>query len=48
VLLEHGAGVGAKGNMGRTPFQIASAEGYGKIVELLPEYCVPSKGLGLL
>jgi len=32
VLLEHGANVGAKDNKGRTPFQIASAKRFKKMV----------------
>ena len=41
MLLEHGADVGAKRDMGtgRTPFQIAPGKGYGKIVEFLSELC---------
>jgi ankyrin repeat protein len=35
VLLEHGANVSAKDKKGRTPFQIASAKGYDKIVKFL-------------
>ena len=38
VLLEHGVNVGATDNQGRTAFQIASARGYIKIVELQSEH----------
>jgi ankyrin repeat protein len=35
VLLEHGANVGAEDKKGETPFQIASLEGYRKIMKRL-------------
>jgi hypothetical protein len=38
VLLEHGASVGAEGNGGRTPSQLASSKGYSDIVKLLSEH----------
>jgi len=38
VLLEHGASVYAKDGRNRTPFEIASAEGYDEIMKLLSEH----------
>ncbi|KAF8473034.1 hypothetical protein DFH94DRAFT_765466 [Russula ochroleuca] len=38
VLLEHGANVGAEDNQGKTPFQIASANGEDEIMKQLSEH----------
>jgi Ankyrin repeats (many copies) len=38
VLLEHGANVGAEDRNGKTPYQIASAEGHHDIMKLLSEH----------
>ena len=38
VLLEHGANVDVEDAKGRTPFQIASANGYDEIMKLLSEH----------
>jgi ankyrin repeat protein len=38
MLLEHGADVGVEDNEGRTVFQVASAKGRIKIMNLVSEY----------
>ena len=38
LLLEHGANVEAKDDVGRTAFQVASAKGHEEVAKLLSEH----------